>query len=219
MRPATWFSTPDRSARDSIAGARSSPHRAALVLAIVLLAGVTSGSVALAGQTPPPTGASALRCIPIEQALSPFPGPPTTQDPRHIVWVGAKEPPVSYTAAVSGEIIDAGKPVEFTLTVKNTGDAPATFSFSTAQRFDVVIWNDDCAEMWRWSRGRMFAQVLGSLSLPAGGTTTFKIPWNQRDQAGHPVRIGAYEARMVFVGTWAKRTVPLVLSPLVFAVR
>ncbi len=197
------------------------PQRLALVIAIVVfLAGAPSGSAALAGQAPPQVavGAAALTCIPIEQALTGF-GPPTTQDPRHIVWVGAAEPPVSYAAAVSGEVIDAGKPVGFTLTIKNTGAAPVAFSFSTAQRFDVVIWNDECAEMWRWSRDRMFAQVLGSLDLPAGGTTTFKIPWDQRDQAGHAIRIGAYEARVLFVGTWAKRIVPLVLSPLVFAVR
>lgn len=202
------------------------PHRTVLglvALLTLLTLGAPSGGpgqVALAGSAPAGQSSSAttLRCVPIEQALTPF-GPPTTQDPKHISRVAATEPPVSYTAAVSGAIVESGKPVTFTLIVKNTGATPVTFSFATAQRFDVVIWNDDCVEVWRWSRGRMFAQIVGSLSLAAGGTATFAIPWNQRDQAGRPVRVEAYEARAVFTGTWAKRRVPLVLPPLVFAVR
>ena len=94
-----------------------------------------------------------------------------------------------------------------------------TFSFSTAQRYDVVVWNDDCGEVWRWSRGRMFAQSISSLTVPAGRTTVFHISWDQRDQAGHPVRVAAYEARVVFLGRRATRGTPLILSPLVFAVR
>jgi hypothetical protein len=165
-----------------------------------------------------PLAASDLRCIPVEEALRPF-GPPTSQDPTHIAWVGAKEDPLFYSASVPEEIIEAGRPVDFRLAIRNSGRVPAILSFSTAQRYDVVVWNDDCVEVWRWSRGRAFAQVLTSLSVPAGGTTVDHALWDQRDQAGHPVRIGAYEARVVFLGRWANRTTPLVFSPLVFAVR
>ena len=160
-----------------------------------------------------------MRCVPLEQALNPPPSVPTSQDVRHIKRVGAHESSLFYAAAVAGEIIDIGRVVDFTLAIKNTGGSPVALSFSTAQRFDVVIWNDDCLEVWRWSRGRAFAQVAQSLSVPAGGTTVFNIPWEQRDQLGHPVRIGAYEARVVFLGTWAKRNMPLVFPPIVFAVR
>jgi hypothetical protein len=187
----------------------------AAILAVLL------GAVLLAAaSTSPaqPPRASELRCIPVEEALRPF-GPPTTQDPRHIAWVGAKEAPLFYSASVPEEIIETGRPVDFTLTIRNSGGTPATFSFSTAQRYDVVVWNDDCVEVWRWSRGRAFAQVLTSLSVPTGGTTRYHVLWDQRDQRGQPVRIGAYEARVVFLGKWANRNTLFVLPPLVFAVR
>ncbi len=200
-----------------------SPHRLALALALTLVLlcrGVPSRPAALAGEAYPPTpaGPPALRCIPLEQALTPA-GPPTTQDPRHITRAGTDEPPLRYSAAVSGGVIEAGKAVDFTLTMKNTGGVPVTFTFPTAQRYDVVIWNDDCVEVWHWSRGRMFAQVITSLGVPAGDGTVFRILWDRRDQAGHPVRVGAYEARVVFLGTWPKRSAPLALPPLVFALR
>ena len=170
-----------------------------------------------AGQRAAP-GASELRCIPIEQALNPF-GPSTTQDPQHIIRVGTDEAALFYSAAVPRSATDAGKTVDFTLTIKNAGSTPAVFAFSTGQRYDIVIWNDDCVEVWRWSRGKLFTQANTSLSVPAGGTTVFHIPWDQRDQAGHPVRVAAYEARVVFLGGRAMRRTPLVLPPLVFAVR
>ncbi|HYM91869.1 MAG TPA: BsuPI-related putative proteinase inhibitor [bacterium] len=191
--------------------------RVPVFAAALLLVSVPIAAIAPAGQAASPE-ASELRCIPIEQALSPF-GLPTSQDPRHIIRVGMDESSLVYSAAVPSEATDAGKTVDFTLTIKNTGSTPAVFSFSTAQRYDVVIWNDDCMEVWRWSRGRMFAQAITSLSVPAGGTTVFHIPWDQRDQTGHRVRVAAYESRLVFLGRRAKRSTPLVLSPLVFAVR
>jgi hypothetical protein len=194
--------------------------RLALALALAsLLLGVPRGFGSQPGQTSSPTGVPELRCVPLERALNPPPSIPTSQDVRHIKRANARESSLFYSAAVADEIVDVGRVVDFTLAIKNSGGSPVVLSFSTAQRVDVVIWNDDCIEVWRWSRGSAFAQVTQSLSVPAGGATVFHIPWEQRDQVGHAVPIGAYEARVVFLGTWANRNMPLVLPPLVFAVR
>jgi len=63
----------------------------------------------------------------------------------------------------------------------------------------------------------MFAQALGSLTIAPRGIITYRIRWDQRDQAGRQVRPGAYEARVVFLVP--PHGGPVVLSPLEFAVR
>ncbi len=196
-----------------------SPRRLALIVAVLVVSVGQSGFGAQPSQGTLPIAAAGLRCIPLEHALNPPPSIPTTQDVRYIRRVQATEPPLRYAATVPDDIIDAGRVVDFTLTITNAGVGPVTLSFPTTQRLDVVIWNDDCTEMWRWSRGKAFAQVTEALRVPAGGAIVLHIPWDQRDQAGRPVRIGAYEARVVFLGRRTSRNAPLALSPLVFALR
>lgn len=171
-------------------------QRKTAIIAVLLEAALLADASLSPAQTP---RASEPHCIPVEEALSLF-GPPSKQDPMHIAWVGAKEDPLLYSVSVPEGIIETGRPVDFRLAIRNSSCESATFSFSTTQRYDVVVWNDDCVEVWRWSRGRAFAQVPASLSVPAGGGTEYHVRWDQRDQAGHLVRIGAYEARVIFLG-------------------
>ena len=132
---------------------------------------------------------------------------------------GATDGPLVYSAGVRDEIFLQGTPVDVSLTVRNTGTAAVTWSFATAQRFDVILYDDECREIWRWSHGRMFAQALGSLTIAPGAIVTYRIRWDQRDARGRQVRPGAYEARVVFLGGRAPHSGPVVLSPLAFAVR
>jgi intracellular proteinase inhibitor BsuPI len=65
----------------------------------------------------------------------------------------------------------------------------------------------------------IFAQAIGSLTIAPGNIVTYRIRWDQRNQQGRRVRLGAYEARVVFLGRRAPGAGPVVLSPLEFAVR
>ena len=63
-----------------------------------------------------------------------------------------------------------GEPLTFTLRVINDSPRPIRLSFRTAQRFDFVVEDKQDREVWRWSAGRLFAQVLGHETLgPSGG--------------------------------------------------
>ena len=63
-----------------------------------------------------------------------------------------------------------GEPLTFTLRVINNSPRPIRLSFRTAQRFDFVVEDKQDREVWRWSAGRLFAQVLGHETLgPSGG--------------------------------------------------
>ncbi len=162
------------------------------------------------------SGRAALTCVPLDDV--PF-GPPTGQGLHHVTGTGVEDGPLGFYSFVPEGVFLTGQPVDIRLEVRNAGDPPITFSFTTAQRYDVVVWNDDCKEVWRWSAGRMFAQVVQSTSVSGHGRVVYHIPWQQRDQAGHQVRIGGYEAQVVFLGRGPQGGPPVVLPPLTFAVR
>ncbi len=162
------------------------------------------------------SGRAALTCVPLDNV--PF-GPPIGQGLHHVTGTGVEDGPLRFYSFMPEGVFLTGQPVDIRLEVRNAGDAPITFSFTTAQRYDVVIWNDDCKELWRWSAGRMFAQVVQSTSVSGRGRVVYHIPWQQRDQAGRQVRIGGYEAQVVFLGRAPQGGAPVVLPPLTFAVR
>lgn len=62
----------------------------------------------------------------------------------------------------------SGEPVVITLKVFNFTQEKVTFHFRNAQRFDFFIESEEGKELWRWSDGRMFAQVLGEETLAPG---------------------------------------------------
>ncbi len=67
-------------------------------------------------------------------------------------------------------IYTPGEPILFTLKVMNDASKPISLSFPTAQRFDLLMQNQQGREVWRWSAGRWFAQMLGEEVLkPSGG--------------------------------------------------
>jgi len=73
----------------------------------------------------------------------------------------------------------------FELTVENTGDEPVELSFADAQRLRVSVYpagaDDETAPVWRSDADRMFAQVMGSETVPAGGSRTFDAAWSDPD--------------------------------------
>lgn len=63
-----------------------------------------------------------------------------------------------------------GEAITFTLRVVNETSKSVRLSFLTSQRFDLVIKDQHGREVWRWSTGRLFLQVLGAETLePSGG--------------------------------------------------
>ena len=58
-----------------------------------------------------------------------------------------------------------GEPIIMTLKIFNSTQEDIVFHFNTAQRHDFIIKDEEGNEIWRWSEGRMFAQMLGKESL------------------------------------------------------
>jgi hypothetical protein len=67
-----------------------------------------------------------------------------------------------------------GELLELTLEVVNRSPRPVTLEFRNSQRYDFLIRNAQDQEVWRWSAGQMFAQILGEETLvPDGKNLTY----------------------------------------------
>lgn len=78
------------------------------------------------------------------------------------------------------------------LVVFNNSKIPVTFRFPTSQRYDFAIKNSDGVEVWRWSRGKYFAMVLGSLTLQPGQAITIAERIKFADANGNPFPADQY---------------------------
>lgn len=62
------------------------------------------------------------------------------------------------------------EPITMTLKIFNYTEEEITFYFNNGQRYDFIIEDEEGSKIWRWSEGRMFAQMLGEEIL--GPTNT-----------------------------------------------
>lgn len=70
--------------------------------------------------------------------------------------------------------------VMFVFTVTNTSDEAVDLQFSDSCKAEFVV-EDDADEVWRFTEGRMFAQVLSSETLGPGEAATYEAEWSDPD--------------------------------------
>lgn len=75
------------------------------------------------------------------------------------------------------EVTDGEAPT-FVFTISNAGDSPVDLQFTDGCKADFVVEGDD--ELWRYSDGRMFTQVIGSKTLQPGEETSYECPFDGR---------------------------------------
>ena len=61
-----------------------------------------------------------------------------------------------------------GRDAKFALTVKNVGGKHAELDFANGQTYDFVVVDSAGREVWQWSTGRMFTQIVQNKQLGAG---------------------------------------------------
>lgn len=99
------------------------------------------------------------------------------------------------TLTGSLDIETDGDRVAFAFTVENDGDEPATLSFRDACTADFAVFDGE-TERWRWSQGRMFAQMLQSADLAAGESVTYEGEWGS-PESGSYTAVATLEAENV----------------------
>jgi hypothetical protein len=106
-------------------------------------------------------------------------------------------PTVSPVTAENPKLVVSAVPgpggVKLELLVINISDKLLPFKFSSSQNYDFVI--SDTAtgqEVWRWSHGTAFAQMVRSDSIRGSSKWTYSEVWNRRDNDKNPVPAGRY---------------------------
>ena len=99
--------------------------------------------------------------------------------------------------------------------IRNRSDAPQTLTVPSSQTHDCIVYSGDKKEVWRWSAGRMFAQMITELTLAPGESRTFTTSWDLTDRTGSPLSPGDYSA----VGLVPGPTPGLTSTPVTFTIR
>lgn len=89
------------------------------------------------------------------------------------------------------------EPIMLTIAVVNRDPGPVTLQFRTAQRYDVVVRDAANAEVWRWSDGQMFAQILGEETLAGQGMLRHRVTVRHRLPAGRYTVVATVPAQAV----------------------
>lgn len=70
--------------------------------------------------------------------------------------------------------------VRFVLRVANQGHKQVEIAFPNGQAYDFVVLDPVGREVWRWSRGRLFTQVIQDKLLSAGDDMRLAETWSAR---------------------------------------
>ncbi len=107
--------------------------------------------------------------------------------------VNAENYNISVSVKTDKQYYKLGDPVHITCTVKNNGNSPVKLTFRNTQMYDLSIVSLGLGKLiYKWSKGKMFAQVITYLTIPANGEKIFDFTWNQKSNTGASVTIGDY---------------------------
>ncbi len=91
-------------------------------------------------------------------------------------------------------IYPAGETILMTLKIFNYTQEEISFQFTTSQRYDFIIEDEEGNEVWRWSQDMMFAMVLGEETL---GPNNPKV--NYSAECKNKLSPGYYKVTGIFV--------------------
>jgi Intracellular proteinase inhibitor len=82
-----------------------------------------------------------------------------------------------------------------TLNVRNLSGETREFTLSTPQMYEFLAFDADGGQVWRWSEGTMYAQVVTPVKMADGESQVFKAAWNTEETSA-----GEYEIQGYFLG-------------------
>jgi hypothetical protein len=97
------------------------------------------------------------------------------------------------------ETKESPESVQINITLKNNTDEEKNFEFSSGQKYEIIITDPNGAEVYKYSKGRMFTQALQYLKLPPGESQTWQETWDKKS-AGNKIAAGDYTVTVLLTG-------------------
>ncbi|USK34772.1 proteinase inhibitor [Bacillus sp. F19] len=97
------------------------------------------------------------------------------------------------------ETKESPESVQINITLKNNTNEEKNFEFSSGQKYEIIITDSNGAEVYKYSKGRMFTQALQYLTLPPGESQTWQETWDKKS-AGKKVEAGEYTVTVLLTG-------------------
>lgn len=85
--------------------------------------------------------------------------------------------PPRIESALSINARDVAKGIRFDFRVTNAGGGKVEMHFPSGQTHDVVVLDTTGREVWRWSSGRIFTQLMQNRILRSADTIAFDERW------------------------------------------
>ena len=110
------------------------------------------------------------------------------------LWMGAygnttsEERNMNYGISITTDKMSysVGEPIMMTLKILNYTKEDIVFHFNTSQRYDFIIEDEEGSEIWRWSKERMFAMVLGEETLgPTNPEIIYTVEYKGKFSSGY----------------------------------
>jgi hypothetical protein len=105
----------------------------------------------------------------------------------HSNAVAARPAAVADSAVTADVRVDArpgARSVRFALNVSNGTGRRVELSFPSGQTHDFVVLDATGREVWRWSDGRMFTQLMQNRLIESRGMVTYDERWPAPPSAG-----------------------------------
>ncbi len=100
-------------------------------------------------------------------------------------------PEVSFTLALDKTVYAKEEQAPVRMALRNATPDPLTLSFTSGQRFDIVIRSQSGAEVYRWSAARTFISLVSEETIAAGERNYAEtIPLT--NNSGQPLAPGRY---------------------------
>ena len=110
----------------------------------------------------------------------------------------SEERSISYGISMSTEKMSysIGESIKMTLKIFNYTQEDIVFHFNTSQRYDFIIENEEGNEVWRWSKDRMFAMMLGEEVIgPHNPEVIYTAEYRDKFSLGYYKIIGVFVAQ------------------------
>lgn len=97
------------------------------------------------------------------------------------------------------DVKESGENVQFEMTLKNNTEEEKNFEFRSGQKYDIIVLDKNGAEVYKYSKGRMFTQAIQYVNLLPGKSQTWQETWDLKSN-GKKVDPGEYDVTVVLTG-------------------